>query len=443
MSRSRTPDRAFRRRRAAGFGLLATAFMVAFFHRVAPAAIAEDLLRDFAVGAVALGTLSAMYYYIYTAMQIPAGILVDRLGPRLSVAGGSLVAAAGTLLFAAAPGFTAASVGRLVVGLGVATAFVGLMKYNASWFEARYYGLLSGLVVLLGNVGSVFGAAPLAYLLHWLSWREALAGIGLLSLALAALVFLVVRDDPAHAGFVERNYLPPMTRDHWLRELRDVALNRAVWPHAIALFTVIGGFFTFTGLWAVPYLGDVFGVARQQASEYISIALVLFAVGGFAGGWLSDHLGRRKPVAVATAAATLVIWLATLLLSWRPGVSGLLLFAGHGFAASAMVVCYAAAKESVRPHTAGMAIAFVNTGLFLGAALLQPAFGALLELGWDGTVRGGAPVYAASDYARGLWLLCAAAAIGLVATLCIRETYCGRSVPDEAATARIESRRPG
>ena len=433
-----TAAHSFRRRRAAGFILLATAFMVAFFHRVAPAALAEDLLRDRGAGAVALGTLSAMYYYIYTAMQIPAGILADRAGPRIGVAGGSLVAAAGTLLFAAAPGLLLANAGRFLVGLGVATAFVGLMKYNAEWFEARYYGLLSGMVVLLGNVGSVFGAGPLAQVLHWLTWRQALAGIGLISLALAALIWVFVRDRPAAAGFADVH--PPRRgpRGAWWIELRDVACNRHVWPHAVCLFTIIGGFFTFTGLWAVPYLGDVFGLGRQPASNYVSLALLLFAVSGFAGGWLSDRIGRRKPVAVATAAATLAVWLATILLPWRPGPGAALLFALHGLAPSAMVVCYAAAKESVAPHTAGMAIAFVNTGLFLGAALLQPAFGALLELAWDGTTRDGVPVYRAADYETGLWLLAATAAVGLTAALAMRETYAGPLHPDtddqEAAT---------
>lgn len=414
----------FHARRNIGFGLLCMAFTIAFFHRVAPAALAEDLLRDLDAGAIALGTLSAMYYYVYTAMQIPAGILADRAGPRLSVGGGSLIAAAGTVLFAVATTLPTANTGRLVVGLGVATAFVGLMKYNAEWFEARYYGLLSGIVVLLGNVGSVFGAGPLAELLNWFSWREALAGVGAVSLLLGLSILALVRDRPAAAGFASPARAPMQAnREHWLRELAGVARNRNVWPPAIGLFTIVGGFFTFTGLWAVPYLTDVFDLGRQAAAGYLTVALLLFAVGGFAGGWLSDRIGRRKPVAVVAAGATLAVWLATLLLPWRPGAGGMLLFAGHGLAASAMVVCYAVAKESVPRHTTGMAIAFVNTGLFLGAALLQPAFGMLLEWGWDGTVRAGVPAYDAGDYAPGLWLLCATAGAGLAATLAMRETH--------------------
>lgn len=405
----------FQRRRLTGFAVLALAFMIAFFHRVSPTVITAQLMQAFGVGAAALGSLAAMYYYVYTVMQVPAGVLADRIGPRTSVAAGSAVAGAGTLLFAAAPGIWTADAGRLSIGFGVATAFIGLMKYSAVWFDAGSYGLISGLVVLMGNVGAVLGASPLAWILTGMDWRTAFAGIGVITLIVAVAVWVFVRDTPEQAGFAAvAARREPRLREAWPQEFMQVATNRRVWPYFLGLFTIAGSFFAFTGLWAVPMLQDVYGLSRQMASGYVTVALIFFALGSFVSGWLSDWLsyrfGRRKPLLLVAAVATLVVYLATLLLPWQPGAGAWLLFMGHGLAPAAMVTCFACAKESVAMRHTGMAIAFVNTGLFLGAAVLQPLFGLLLD-------SGSGPGYGAEDYARGLWLLTAVAAGGVVAIL--------------------------
>lgn len=407
----------FRRRRALAFAVLAAAFMVAFFHRVAPAVFVSELMRDLEASAVDVGWLAASYFYVYTAMQIPSGILVDRVGARISVAAGSAVAAAGTWLFASAPGMAMAGGGRLLIGLGVATAFVGIMKFNAAWFSPRQYSTVSGLVVLFGNFGAVLGASPLAFLLTWIDWRQAFFGVAIFSAVLALLIALVVRDEPAQAGFRPATArAKPRLRPSWPAALAAVAANPRVWPHALALFTIIGSFFAFTGLWAVPMFHDVYGLSRRAAAGYVTVALIFFALGSFAAGWISDRLGRRRSVLVAGAILSTVVYLAFLFLPWAPGPGAWLLFAANGLGASAMVVCYTGAKEHVEPAATGMAIAFVNTGLFLGAALLQPAFGWLIE--WQAPAAG--PT--AGDYSSGLGLLCLACALGVAATLRVTET---------------------
>lgn len=404
-----------RRLRLIAFALLASAFMVAFFHRVAPTVIVDELREDLNASAVALGWLGAVYFYVYTAMQIPAGILADRYGPRLSVAGGCLVAAGGSLLFAAAGGLLAADAGRLLVGLGVSTAFVGLMKFNANWFDARQYARMAGVVILIGNAGAVLGVSPLARLLNWVEWREAFVGLALISLLLAVAIFLVVRDRPASAT-PDHGETGAAPREPWWSSLAAVASNRALWPHFTGLFAVVGSFFAFSGLWAVPMFHDVFALDRTSASDYVTLSLVAFALGSFAAGWVSDRLGHRKPVIVAAAVLSLLTYLYTWMGPWAPGASAWWLFLAHGLCPAGMVVCYTAAKESVSFRHTGMAIALVNTGLFLGAAVLQPAFGWLLESQAVGDMLQHA------DYRRGLALLCLINLVGLAATLLGRET---------------------
>ncbi len=426
---SPTDRRRFQRLRWSIYAILVVAYMMVFFHRMAPGVVAADLMAAFRTSGAALGSLAAMYYYIYTAMQIPSGVLADTLGTRISVALGCLVAGAGSAVFGLAETFELASAGRFLVGLGVSVVFVGLMRSNTQWFSERQYGRISGLTLLLGNVGSILAAGPLAVLLTAVSWRTVFVGIGLASLAIGMAVALFVRSRPEDAGLPSVRELeglpahPPRHR-HWLLDLRGVFATPAVWPSFFVMFGVTGSLFAFAGLWGVPLMRDVYGLDRTAASLYTTAALAGFAVGCFVMGWLSDHLGRRKPVIIGACVLSVLAWLALILLPWGPGLSGFGLYALLGLCAGGFVVGYAAAKEVVPPGVAGMAIALVNTGLFLGAAIMQPVFGWVMDLTWDGTLTDGVRRYALSDYRNGLWLSCAFALLASVAAFFVHETRC-------------------
>ena len=422
-------QRRFERLRWSIYAILIAAYMTVYFHRMAPAVVASDLMQAFQTSGAALGSLAAMYYYIYTAMQIPAGVLADTLGSRISVTLGSLVAGGGSALFGLAESFEAASAGRFLVGLGVSVVFVGLMRSNTHWFSERRYGSISGLTLLLGNIGSILAAGPLAVLLTAASWRSVFVGMAALSLGIAVLSALFVRSRPEDAGLPSVRELegkaPHRERHrHWLLDLRGVITTGAVWPSFFVMFGVTGSLFAFAGLWGVPLMRDVFGLDRTGASAYTTAALAGFALGCFLMGWLSDHLGRRKPVIVGACVLSVLAWLALIQLPWGPGWTGLSLYAMLGLTAGGFVVGYAAAKEVVSPGVAGMAIALVNTGLFLGAAIMQPAFGWVLDLTWDGTLLDGVRHYSQADYRNGLWLSAGFALMALVAALSLRETHC-------------------
>lgn len=422
-------DRRFLRLRWGIFAILVVSYMLVFFHRMAPAAVASNLMLAFNTSAAALGSLAATYYYVYTAMQMPSGILADTLGPRLSVTIGSLVAGLGSIVFGLAPDFATATVGRFLVGLGVSVVFVGLMRSNAAWFSDRHYGRISGLTLLLGNLGSIMAAAPLAWSLGLFEWREIFVGIGILSLLMAVVTWLFVRSQPQDFGYAsirELEGLPPHAprAQHWLADQWVVLCNRAAWPGFWVNLGVTGNLFSFVGLWGVPLLQDVHGLEKTTAALYTTTSLIAFAVGCMGMGWLSDHLGRRRPVILGAAIGLSLGWLALILLPWQAGWSGFVLYGLLGLCASGFVLTYAAAKEVCMPHSAGMAIALVNTGLFLGAAIMQPAFGWVMDLGWDGSLVDGVRQYAWADYRHGLWLAFGFSVLAVIAAWRVRETYC-------------------
>lgn len=414
------------------FTVLTFAYIGVFFHRLAPAVVSGELMAAFGTSAGALGSLAAMYYYIAAAMQIPSGVIADTVGTRVAVATGNLVAGIGSIMFGLAPTFAIATVGRFLVGLGVSVVFVCFMKNNAVWFSERRYGLVSGLTLLIGNIGSILAAAPLAAALRSFSWRPVFVGIGVTSLVLSVLSLLVVRNRPEDLGFPApdgpagaiRQKTRPLARRHWPSDLGEVLRNRHVWPSFVINFGMLGTLYAFTGLWSVPLLRDLHGLDRSAAANYNTVTLIGFATGALSFGWISDRLGVRKPVMLFSAGVYCCSWLAFLLLPWAVGPSGILLFTVMGFAGGGFILTYPCAKEVVHPALAGMAISVVNTGVFLGAALMQPLFGWVLDLGWQGAMQGDVRVYARAAYDPALVLIIGFAVLALVAALLLRETHC-------------------
>lgn len=411
------------------YAILMASYLLVFFHRMAPAVVSADLMRDFGTTGAALGSLAATYFYLYTVMQIPAGVLADTVGTRLAVALGNAVSGLGSILFGLATTFDQAFAGRALVGLGVSVVFVGLMKSNAVWFRERDYGFISGLTVLLGNVGAILAAGPLAGALTVWSWRAVFVALGLLALGLAVLAWLGVRNKPEDLGFPSVRELDGQIRhaareQHWWLDLLGVLATRRAWPGFWVNLGMPGGLLAFLGLWAIPFLRDAHGLDRSAASLYTSVGLAGFAVGALCCGWVSDRLRRRKPPLIAGALLYGLAWLGIGYLRWTPGAVGMLWFALLGFGAGAFVLTFAGAREVVAPALAGMAIALVNTGAFLGAALLQPLLGRIMDSTWSGAMANGVRVYGVADYRAGFGPMLGGAALAVLASLFFHETRC-------------------
>lgn len=396
------------------FILVLLAYLLSFFHRIAPGTIAADLQQAFDVSSAVLSGIAATYFYIYMLTQIPTGILVDTLGPRRLLTFGGIVSGVGSILFGLAETVTAVPIGRLLVGLGVSVTFIAMLKLHAAWYHDRHFGTITGFSILLGNLGALLATAPLAWVLTYTSWRLVFEAIGVLSLAIAFLTWFLVRNNPSEAGLPSMRELngqeahPPHT-DHWLEGLHTVLSNRATWPAFWVNLGLAGTFFAFAGLWAVPFLQNVHGMTRTAATQHTTLLLAGFALGALLIGTLSDRLGRRKPVIMIAALAYLLCWLPLLSGMSFPYVNGLILFFVMGLSASSFTLSWACAKE-VNPHAlSGMATSVANTGAFLGTGILQPL------VGWSIDVSG--------NYVAGLWILFGFGVIGILGALKVRETY--------------------
>ncbi|HLY96216.1 MAG TPA: MFS transporter [Sideroxyarcus sp.] len=419
-------SRQLARLRWTAFAVVGLAYVLSFFHRFAPAAISGDLQQAFHASAAELGGLAATYFYVYMVMQVPTGILVDTLGSSRVAAIGGVIGGIGSLLFGMADTLALASAGRLLVGLGVSVTFIALLKLNAAWFHDRHFATMTGATILLGNAGSLLAAAPLAWALGYVSWRTVFTGVGLLSLLLAVLAWWWVRNHPGEAGLPSLRELdgktahPPHT-GHWYDGLLIVLKNRATWPGLWVNMGLAGSLFAFAGLWAVPFLRDVYGMDRAAATSHTTLLLAGFAVGAFFIGTLSDRIGRRKPVMLAGALGYCLCWLPLLSGAAMNDVTSYALFFVMGLCAPSFTLSWSCAKEVNPPALSGMATSVVNVGGFLGTAIMQPLVGWAIDHAHAGHADA---ALAAGDYRSGLAIMLGFSVSGLVATLFIRETYC-------------------
>ncbi len=410
------------------WGLGTLLYFMGFFQRVAPAVMTEELMVDFGIGATWLGHLSAFYFYSYVAMQIPTGLLADRWGPRLVLSIGALVAAIGTLLFAMAPGILWAGMGRLLIGGSVAVAFVGLLKVAGNWFPPRRFALISGMALFIGIVGAVLAGPPLRLLMSYYSWRTILTGSAIFTFLISAGIWFFVRDNPSEKGYADfqgsGNSAQPSVRHGIIASIGEVFRYPNVTLLCVIPGGIVGCVLTFSGLWGVPFLATHYRLTTTEASMLSTSLMLAWAIGGPTFGWMSDRIGRRKPLYLLGCGISLLGWCVIIFVQGIPVPVLAVLLVITGFCSGCMIIGFAYAKESTPLHLAGAVSGVVNMGVMMGPTILQPVVGWVLDQYRHGTTDHGVRVYSLAAYQSGFSIMLAWLAIGFALLFFTSETRC-------------------
>ncbi|PKL45488.1 MAG: hypothetical protein CVV41_00395 [Candidatus Riflebacteria bacterium HGW-Riflebacteria-1] len=407
--------------------VLSSSYIISFFHRIAPGVVADFLMSEFAVGASAIGGLASVYFYVYMALQIPVGAAADAIGPRRVAAAGSLMIALGSLIFAMAPTYNLAFLGRFLIGIGVATPFVCAMKAQSVWFRPNEFATMSGLLAVVGTLGTIIATTPLAAAVQFWGWRTPFLISAAASLIIAFLIWFFAADKPE-----EKKTQPeePVNFKKTLQTIRQLIPivwgNRQTWLGFLVHFSLFGGYVAFVGLWGVPYFMQVYGWTRIKAANTMLVVSILYTVGAFVVGALSDRwLGKRKPLMVFCSVFSVLMW--GLIVFWPggpvPETLAVIFITLACVAASANILSLTVVKESNPASASGLAIATANGGI-LGAGVIQSLIGYLLEKGWDGKLLDGVRVYSDAAFHHGFIVFLAASFAAALAAVAMRETYC-------------------
>jgi MFS family permease len=404
--------------------ILASCFyMYEFILQVSPAVITNQLINDLGLNAITLGTVAAFYYYSYTPMQLPAGFLFDRFGPRRLLTSAVLTCAAGAFLFGSTSSIAAASAGRFMMGMGSAFSFIGTLVLISRWFPSRYFAFLTGLVELMSCVGAIVGETPLTIAVgHW-GWRHTIIFLGVIGIILAFLIWLIVRDSPE---VVSKGHKFQKTSEKTiLQSFRQVTANNQTWFIALYSFMVWAPITAFAALWGVPFLVVAYGISTKAASAACTMIWLAIGIGCPLLGWWSDKVNLRgMPLKFAASLGIIglipVIYVPHLPLVWL--YICLFLF---GLAASGQSLAFGVVKDNNHSSVAGTAMGINNMATVAGGALFQPIIGIFLHLNWNGVYQNGSPFYSVEAYRKAFIILpfCYLIAL-LIGKFFIRETHC-------------------
>lgn len=382
----------------------------------------DDLMAEFAISGAVLGTLSALYFYPYVLMQVPLGALIDRLGVRALLSSALLIGGVGSVLFAVAQSIEVAYAGRIMIGIGSAVGFLSSLALAGKWFPPHRFAFLAGLVMFFGMSSGIAASGPLAIFIETYGWRSAMWSLGAFSILLALMVIVFVRNAPQATQQELQDAKPKETWKAMWQGLGRAAKSLEVWKVALVASTMSGPMLTLGGLWGTPYLIEAYGLEKTQAAFLVSLLLMGWAFGAPFAGWLSDRIRQRKKIIIAGSFAVTLSVGSIAFLPLLPLWMTVALLIVIGISGAAMTVTFALVREVSPKDISSSVTGIVNSLTVASGAILQPAVGYILDRLWDGTVNGGARVYAIEDYQSGFSLIFAACLIGLLTTLALRES---------------------
>ena len=362
------------------FAVLSALYVLSQFFRTSNAIIAPKLIQDLKLNAETLGFLGGAFFYSFALFQIPMGPMLDRIGPRIVVSYSVLLSALGGFLFGMGGSFTAVLIGRILIGLGMASVLMGSMKVFILHFPARKFATLAGTILSIGTLGNILAASPLAYLSSTIGWRIAFLIAAGVTAFLAVLSLSILKGDEKGGGAPG----PDHSSRNEIGVFQSIGMilgSLSFWQIGFLAFFRYGTFVGLQGLWLGPYLIDIKGYTPVQAGHLLIFLAVGTIMGGPIAGRFSDQgLQSRKSVilwGVSLYCASLFPLVGILKIQ-NPLWFGLIFFF-VGFFNSFGLLVFAHVKDLFPTAISGTAMTFVNFFTMAGGAIFMPVLGKVIE----------------------------------------------------------------
>ena len=393
-------------------------YLYQFILRASPSVMADDLMSCFLIKASSLGILTSFYYYAYSMLQIPIGIVLDRWGGARMIRFAILVCVSGTLLFSFAQTFYMACLGRILIGAGASGAFLSTISLTRDWLPAHKVAFAVGTTITFGKLGGILSGAPLATLVQAYSWRTSLLMLACFGVVLAFAIWATLHNrTKPHA---DHQTIPLR------RRIGMIFKNHKIWSIGIYGCLMYVPLSVFTDIWGVSFLMRYYCIGKSTASFGISLLFIGTGVGAPLIALLSDKIQKRKPLMLLSAILSFAVC-ALLIAPYKIPLNlcfVLLFFVGLFMTGQTLV--FTVGTETVPANMGGLTTGFVNTLVMLGGVLFQPLVGFILDLLWDGHIEGGVPFYSLEDYKIALSLIPVCMLCATITLLFIPETHPSR-----------------
>ena len=398
-----------------------------YFLRASPGVMSQELMLDFGVSAGALGILTSSYYMAYAPLQLPLGVLMDRLGPRVIVSVSALLCVLGTVLFSQATTLSLAQVGRILIGAGSACAFMSCIKVASLWLPAHRLTVATGFTMVVGTIGATSASMPLALSIEHFGWRPTLLCLAGLGLVIALCVALFVKRPPHGQDATQKASLEPISLEPiggFFTGLKMIAGNGQSWLVGLYTLLMFSPFVIFGDIWGVPYLMQRYCVNCSTAAFPASLLYLGLAMGAPCFAWLSDTLKSRKIPMYITIFSVFTLF-SIILFGPELNMSTLMVLVFlTGFSLGGQFLGFSVICELTPRQYCGTAVGFNNCICMFSGVIFQPCVGVILDLFWTGSVGdNGLRSYSLDCFHYGLSIVPLSALAAFFITLGIQETH--------------------
>lgn len=397
--------------------------------RIAPSAMEDALRLHFNLTATGFGFLSAVYYYAYVPMQLPVGILMDRYGPKRLLTFSCMLCVIGTLMFTNTYSSGISAMGRFMVGMGSAFAFVGVLKLATMWLPENKLAMVAGMTSALGTIGAMVGDNLITACVGHVGWQPSMNWAAIFGIFLSIILWFGVMDHPKHV------FTGPES-ENMKKKLHDLTIiirNKQIWINGFYGCMVYLPTTVFAELWGIPYLRHAHHLSEAQAAFANSLLFFGFMIGAPSMGAISDKICRRKPTMIVGAIGAVVMMSVILYVpNLTPKLLNICIFI-LGLFYSAQTIVFVVGRELSPAPAAGTAIALTNMIVMIGAMVLQPLVGRLLDISLKYHHSLDVPagvalnkvhwLYSAADYRLAMTIIPIGIFCALISTFFIRETY--------------------
>jgi len=371
-----------------GILFLVFGYFLSQFYRSFLAVLTPILSADIGASASDLSFASGLWFFVFALMQIPVGWALDRFGPRvttsvlLALGGGG-----GAVVFAMASGPNAVSVAMVLFGIGSSPVLMASYYIFARMYPPAMFATLGGAMIGFGSAGNLAGSAPLGWAVDTYGWRATLWGLAVAAVVVATALLLALRDPPKAPS-----------EAHESGSLLDLLRNRNllfIFPLMLVNYAPAAG---ISGLWAGPYLADVYGLDQTGIGRATLMMAIAMAIGSFAYGPMERLVGSKKKVVLAGNLCGAVLCLFLWAVPQSTWMTSAIAITAIGFFGASFPVLMAHAQQFLPRHMTGRGITLLNLFGIGGVAIMQFVTSAMAK-----TQPAGVP--AAPDFYGSLFLL--------------------------------------
>jgi len=330
-----------------GIACLFAGYVLSQFYRAFLAVLTPVLKADLGATAEDLAAASGLWFLVFAAMQVPVGVALDRVGPRLTASVLLMVGALGAAVFALSTGPGGIKIAMALIGVGCSPVLMSGYFIFARSFPPAVFGTLAGAMVGIGNLGNIGSSLPLSLAVEAFGWRGTVWGLAAVTALIAGLIALLVRD-PARVETQARG------------SLLDLLRMRSLWPIFVMMALCYAPVAALRGLWVGPYYTDVFGATRDQIGQVTLMMGLAMVAGSFAYGPLERMLKTRKYLIMGGNLVALIallgLWAWPLAGGWT--TAGLLILFGLAGTSFPMVIAHG--RAFLPAHLTGRGVTLLN-----------------------------------------------------------------------------------